>query len=212
VRSNIRPVPLHVFLANGGSRIPDHPTCPFPEFPNGGDRSNGQMVTNIRPVPLRDISPTCPSSRYLSIGWLHSTCPFVRSPGLLVPLYGLLGVLRKSDSTFFSATHCGMGVPPVIFVRARAGRPCHNASPTAHANSTESRDLNLAPFQVSRRDRDPRALFSGTRSASVYSALEERRWRYPDLWGSSFGHDSRSGILRGSSPRLIRLYFTDVMF
>ena len=24
-----------------------------------------------------------------------------------------------------------MGVPPVIFVRARAGRPCHNASPTA---------------------------------------------------------------------------------
>jgi hypothetical protein len=36
-----------------------------------------------------------------------------------------------------------MGVPPVIFARARAGRPCHNASPTAHPDSTESRDLNL---------------------------------------------------------------------
>jgi hypothetical protein len=29
--------------------------------------------------------------------------------------------------------------PPVIFVQARAGRPCHNASPTVHANSTDSR-------------------------------------------------------------------------
>ncbi len=44
---------------------------------------------------------------------------------------------------FFAATHCGMGVPPVILVRARSGRRCHNASPTAHADSTESRDLSI---------------------------------------------------------------------
>jgi hypothetical protein len=44
---------------------------------------------------------------------------------------------------FFSVTHCGMGVPPVIFVRARAGSPCHNASPTAHPDTTESSDLIL---------------------------------------------------------------------
>ncbi len=52
-------------------------------------------------------------------------------------------VLRKSDDIFFSVTHCGMGVRRDLCAR-RAGRPCHNASPTAHADSTESRDLTLA--------------------------------------------------------------------
>ena len=54
---------------------------------------------------------------------------------------------------FFSVTHCGMGVPPVVFVRARAGRPCHNASLTAHADSTESRDLRLGFSGKPFRDR-----------------------------------------------------------
>jgi hypothetical protein len=39
-----------------------------------------------------------------------------------------------------AATHGSMGVPPVIFIQARAGRPCHRP---AHANPRNQEGLHV---------------------------------------------------------------------
>ncbi len=64
------------------------------------------------------------------------------STELLMRALDDIRALRKSDDTLFSATHCGMGVPPVIFVASTGGTPMSQCEPDGSRDSTESRGLS----------------------------------------------------------------------